>query len=49
MPRKPRLTPEEIADYERGSEQIADGIDQVKAGLRQIRQGLVGSKPKSSK
>ena len=44
MGKKSNLTPAEIAELERGSEQIADGVDKVKAGLKDIKEGLFGKK-----
>lgn len=43
---KPNRSPEEIARLEADSERIQDGVDKVKAGIRDIRQGLFGSKKK---
>lgn len=40
------LTDSEIAELEGASKRIDDGVQQVKAGLREIKEGLFGSKTK---
>jgi hypothetical protein len=44
--KKPTTTPEEIARLEADSVRIDTGVQKIKAGVKDIRTGLFGSKKK---